>query len=180
MEPLVALAVRVTAADPADIAELVAVAARTFPLACPPSVTPENIASFVQTNLSAARFAEYLADANRVILTARHGGRIVGYAMLVRDHAGPAVELSKIYVLPENHGAGVATALMDAVLSAAADWGTDFVWLGVNQKNLRAQQFYKKCGFTITGTRTFQLGDHIENDFVMSLSIDGRGQRQQP
>ncbi len=155
-------------------------AARTFPLACPPSVTPEIIASFVETNLSAARFAEYLADANRMILTASHEDRIVGYAMLVRDHTGPAVELSKMYVLPENHGAGVATALMDAVLSAAAEWDAGCVWLGVNQKNQRAQQFYKKCGFTINGTRTFQLGDHIENDFVMVLGIDSRGQRQQP
>ncbi len=153
-------------------------AARTFPLACPPSVTRTNIASFVDANLSVARFGEYLADPQRLILVAWLDDRIVGYAMLVRDDRG--VELSKMYVLPENHGAGVATALMDAALAAAAEWGAGCVWLGVNQKNQRAQQFYKKCGFTVTGTRTFQLGDHIENDFVMMLSVDSGGQRQQP
>ncbi|TBM77752.1 GNAT family N-acetyltransferase, partial [Mycolicibacterium smegmatis] len=43
-----------------DADELAAVAARTFPLACPPAVAPEHIASFVDANLSSARFAEYL------------------------------------------------------------------------------------------------------------------------
>ena len=181
MEPIAAgplLAVRIATADSVDIAELAGVAARTFPLACPPSVTPANIAAFVDANLSAARFAEYLSDPQRLILTASQDGRIVGYAMLIRGigddpdvqravRARPAVELSKMYVLPDNHGSGVSTALMDAALAAAADWGGGCVWLGVNQKNIRAQRFYKKCGFTVNGTRTFQLGGRTESDYVM-------------
>ncbi|MGH3542227.1 MAG: GNAT family N-acetyltransferase, partial [Mycobacterium sp.] len=64
MEPLTTTrpAVRVATADSIDIAELSAVAALTFPLACPASATPANIASFIEANLSAVRFAEYLAD----------------------------------------------------------------------------------------------------------------------
>lgn len=50
----------------------------------PTSGRPEHIASFVDANLSSARFAEYLTDPRRAILTARHDGRIVGYAMLIR------------------------------------------------------------------------------------------------
>ena len=34
------------------------VAARTFPLACPPSSTPEDIDAFIAENLSPDRFAE--------------------------------------------------------------------------------------------------------------------------
>ncbi len=79
----------------------------------------------------------------------------------------PAVELSKMYVLPDGHGQGVSTALMDAVLAAAADWGASCVWLGVNQQNQRAQRFYAKHGFTVNGTRRFQLGAGVENDYVM-------------
>ena len=172
------MAVRIATADSVDIAELAGAAARTFPLACPPSVTPANIAAFVDANLSAVRFAEYLSDPQRLILTASQDGRIVGYAMLIRGvgndpdiqravRARPAVELSKMYVLPDNHGSGVSTALMDAALAAAADWGGGCVWLGVNQKNIRAQRFYKKCGFTVNGTRTFQLGGRTESDYVM-------------
>jgi len=78
------MALHVAVAEVADAEELAAVAARTFPLACPPSSTPQNIAVFIDANLSPARFSEYLADPDRVVLTAHRDGRIVGYAMLIR------------------------------------------------------------------------------------------------
>lgn len=107
-----------------------------------------------------------VADSRRAILTARHDGRIVGYAMLIRGDDRD-VELSKLYLLPGYHGTGAAAALMHKVLATAADWGALRVWLGVNQKNQRAQRFYAKTGFKINGTRTFRLGAHHENDYVM-------------
>jgi ribosomal protein S18 acetylase RimI-like enzyme len=170
--------VRAAAAESVDIDQLAALAACTFPLACPPSVSTENIASFVDAHLSVARFAEYLADPQRLILTAAQGNRLVGYAMLVcgvGDDADvqravsirPAVELSKMYVVSDNHGMGVSTALMAAALDAAVESGADCVWLGVNQQNQRAQRFYRKHGFSVVGTRTFQLGARRENDYIM-------------
>jgi ribosomal protein S18 acetylase RimI-like enzyme len=170
---------RIATADSVDAAELAAVAARTFPLACPPSAALDDIASFIEANLSDARFADYLADPQRLILTTKDDDdRITGYAMLISGvsddpdiqravHIRPAVELSKMYVLSAHHGSGVAAALMNAALSAAADRGAGCVWLGVNKKNQRAQQFYSKHGFTVSGNRSFQLGDHTESDYVM-------------
>lgn len=52
----------------------------------------------------------------------------------------PAIELSKIYVLPDQHGAGAAVALMSAALQKADELGFRAVWLGVNQQNQRAQR----------------------------------------
>ncbi len=163
MEPLT-LDVGIATRDSVD--ELAALATRTFPLACPPATPAEDIASFIDTNLSATRFAEYLADPQRAVLIARHDGRIVGYAMLIRG-ADDDAELSKIYLLADFHGAGPATVLMDAALATAADWGARSIWLGVNQENSRAQRFYLKSGFTINGTRMFRVGARQENDYVM-------------
>ncbi len=165
------MGVDVTAAVASDLPELADVAASTFPLACPPSVTPENIVAFIEENLSQARFGDYLVDPDRVVLIAREDGRIMGYAMLIRDASDGEVELSKIYVLSERHGAGAAAALMTAALRRAEELGAKSVWLGVNQRNRRAQRFYAKHGFVITGTRTFRLGDAIENDYVMVRSL---------
>lgn len=161
------LQVRVVTAGCVDASKLADVAARTFPLACPPSTAPDDIVSFIDANLSAERFAEYLADPRRAVITAERDGRILGYAMLVRDDAGETAELSKIYVLPDQHGAGVAAALMSLALATAGDWGARRVWLGVNQANQRAQRFYAKSGFTVNGTRTFQVGAGVEHDYVM-------------
>jgi ribosomal protein S18 acetylase RimI-like enzyme len=176
------MAVQIAAPDAADIEELADVAARTFPLACPPSATPDNIVAFIEENLSKTRFGSYLADPDRVVLTARDGTRMVGYVMLIRgvidepDVARavtlrPAVELSKLYVLPDRHGAGVSAALMTAALTRAEELDAKSVWLGVNQENQRAQRFYTRHGFSISGTKTFQLGARVENDYVMVRPI---------
>ncbi|OBI46100.1 acetyltransferase [Mycobacterium kyorinense] len=173
-----ALTVRIAGPDSVDLDELAAVAADTFPLACPASVTPANVAAFIEANLSAARFAEYLDDSERVVLVAEHADRIAGYAMLVRGvtddpdvgravGVGPAVELSKIYVLEGHHGTAVSTALITAALAAAEKLGAACVWLGVNRQNQRAQRFYTKHGFIVNGARTFQVGDQREDDYVM-------------
>lgn len=131
----------------------------------------EDIAAFVDANLSAERFAEYLADPHHAVLTAERDGRIIGYAMLIRGVAEDAAELSKIYVAAEHHGAGAATALMHLALATAGRWGVGRVWLGVNQANQRAQRFYAKSGFTVSGTRTFQVGASRENDYIMTRAL---------
>jgi ribosomal protein S18 acetylase RimI-like enzyme len=172
------VAIDVAAAVEADLPELADVAARTFPLACPPSVTPDNIAAFIDENLSEARFREYLADPDRTVMVAREDARMVGYVMLIRGVPDdddvqravtlrPAVELSKLYVLPDSHGAGASAALMTESLRTAEALGVKCIWLGVNQKNQRAQRFYTKHGFTINGAKTFRLGTRTENDYVM-------------
>ncbi len=168
----------VTVATAADLTELADVAARTFPLACPPSVTQDNVAAFIAENLTQPRFTDYLDDPDRLVLVARRDGRMIGYAMLIRGVGDdddvqravtvrPAVEISKMYVLPEDHGAGVSAALMSETLAHAPRFEAKCVWLGVNQNNQRAQRFYAKHGFTVNGTKTFRLGTRIENDYVM-------------
>jgi GNAT superfamily N-acetyltransferase len=172
MESLIhgdSLTVHLATTDSVDTRELAALAAQTFPLACPPATADEDIAAFVAANLSAARFAEYLADPGRAILAARRHTRIIGYAMLIRED--DTAELSKMYVLPDHHGAGVSTALMEYALDIAGRWGVSRVWLGVNQHNQRAQRFYAKSGFTVSDTRTFQVGERIEHDYVMSRQL---------
>ena len=172
------MTIQVATAVAADLPDLADIAARTFPLACPPSATPDNIAAFIDENLSQDRFRDYLADPDRVVLTAREDARMVGYVMLIRGVVDddevqravtvhPAVELSKLYVLPDSHGAGVSAALMTAALTTAEELAAKCVWLGVNQQNQRAQRFYAKHGFAINGTKTFRLGTGIENDYVM-------------
>lgn len=171
------MSVEVTSAVEDDLPDLADVAARTFPLACPPSASAADVAAFIAENLSMLRFREYLADPERVVLVARDG-RMLGYAMMIRGVADdtdvqraitlrPAVELSKMYVLPDGHGSGISAALMGTAIERARNLDAACVWLGVNRENERAQRFYAKHGFNVTGTKTFQLGEHVENDYVM-------------
>ena len=141
-------------------------------------MTAENVAAFIDDNLSELRFADYLSDPGRLVLTARENGRMIGYAMLIHGVPDdedvqravalrPAIEISKLYVLPDSHGTGASAALMTEALTRVEELDMKCVWLGVNQQNQRAQRFYTKYGFSINGTKTFRLGTGIENDYVM-------------
>jgi GNAT superfamily N-acetyltransferase len=83
--------------------------------------------------------------------------------------ARPTVELSKVYVLPGLHGTGVSTAIMEATIEAARERGVASIWLGVNQRNERANRFYERSGFAAVGTKQFLVGAEVHDDFVREL-----------
>jgi ribosomal protein S18 acetylase RimI-like enzyme len=174
--------VQVRPAGPGDAAVLAEVAAATFALACPPHVTPESIATFIGEVLSQERFDDYLADPDRELFLSVGDDVFTGYAMVVHGEPAdpdvqaalalrPTTELSKIYVLPDHHGAGTSRLLMETSIEAARARGSVGVWLGVNQENERAQRFYAKSGFTRVGTKRFKVGDRYEDDYVFERSV---------
>ncbi|MCY1676002.1 GNAT family N-acetyltransferase [Pseudarthrobacter sp. SL88] len=170
---------RATMADAGALAELAAV---TFPLACPPSSSPEDIAAHLANTLSEDHFRGYLADPDITILVLDSGDRLNGYSLLVDRPASdpdvasaliltPSVELSKCYVHPEHHGLGAAAELMHASVQAAGAAGRAGIWLGVNSQNARAIRFYGKSGFRKVGTKSFRLGSTVEHDFVLERAL---------
>ena len=86
-------------------------------------------------------------------------------------HLRPTIELSKCYVHPDHHGAGIANALMTASLDAARERGAHGMWLGVNQQNARAQAFYVRSGFAVVGTKHFTVGTRVEDDYVLERPL---------
>ena len=176
------MGVQVRRAGPADAAALARVAAATFELACPPHVTPQAIETFIADVLSQKCFDGYLADPQRDLYLSEDGDATTGYAMLVAGEPAdpdvgaaittrPTAELSKIYVLPDRHGAGTSRLLMHAAIEGARARGVGGVWLGVNQENERAQRFYAKSGFARVGTKRFLVGDRYEDDFVFERPL---------
>ena len=176
------MSVVVRTAEPADAAALHEVAAVTFGLACPPGTEQHQIDAFINEHLSETKFADYLADGSRELLLAEQAGQPVGYTMLVFGEpvdpgvaasvAGrPTAELSKVYVLPGLHGSGASSQLMAATMEAARSRGVVSVWLGVNQRNVRANRFYEKSGFAQVGVKKFLVGDEVHDDFVREFTF---------
>lgn len=170
---------KATANDAGALAELAAV---TFPLACPPSSSPADVAAHLAGTLSERHFEGYLADPEATILVIDVDGALLGYSLLVDRPASdpdvtaaltllPSTELSKCYVHPDHHGLGAAAELMRASVQAAAEAGSAGIWLGVNNENARAVRFYEKSGFRKVGTKTFTVGTSLEHDFVMERPL---------
>jgi diamine N-acetyltransferase len=160
-------------AQPADAAALASFAARTFRETFEADNTPENMALYLEANYGPERQAAEIRDAGVVTLLAVDGRRLAGYSQL-REGPAPAcvpgaapIEIRRFYVDRAWQGKGLAQSLMVASIEAAMERGARTVWLAVWERNLRAQAFYRKCGFEDCGAQDFMLGRDRQTDRVM-------------
>ena len=165
-------------AVPADAVPLRELAVRTYYETFAPSNTLANMQAYISTAFSLPQFemelevpmaAFYLAHVERVL---------TGYAKLMAGEVpacvtGPAaLELVRLYVDRPWHGAGVAHALMETCLCHARSEGFKTIYLGVWERNFRAQAFYRKWGFERIGEHIFQMGDDPQTDWWMARGVE--------
>ncbi len=79
------------------------------------------------------------------VLVAEVDGGVVGHA--VASLVAEVAELQRIAVDPAHRRAGLASALLDAVVDAARDAGADHLLLEVRADNAGAVAFYAHHGF---------------------------------
>jgi len=82
------------------------------------------------------------------------------------SEAETSAELSKLYVHPDFHGAGIAQALRDQALTHMVQREIEAAWLTVNQLNDRANAFYEKSGFFIVAEKKYLVGDVVDDDYL--------------
>ncbi len=77
-----------------------------------------------------------------------------------------AIELKRFYFLKEAQGTGASKVLMQHAIDLAKDLGYNKMYLSVWEYNIRAQEFYKKMGFSNSGNKNdFPLGSTPQTDF---------------
>lgn len=165
-------------ATPSDAASLAAIAERTFRETFAADNSAENIDLHCARKFGAEIQRAEIADPQLITLLAEAAGELVGFAQLRPAQAAACVksvqpaELHRIYVSGEWHGRGVANELMRAAFAAAARAGSDCLWLGVWERNPRAIAFYRKCGFSVVGDQSFDLGHDRQRDLILSAPVD--------
>lgn len=151
--------------------------ARTFAETFAKDNTPEDIAAYIATSFNLAQQTAELADPSSTLLIAEVDGVAAGYAQLRTGEPDPAVddltavELVRLYASGEWLGRGVGQALMQACINEAQRHGHKTIWLGVWERNERAQAFYLKWKFQTVGEHVFQLGSDPQRDIVMQRAI---------
>lgn len=160
-----------------DAALLAELGARTFSETFAADNTPQDMAAYLAGSFSLDQQAAKLADPHSLFQIAEVNGVAVGYAMLRSGNAPNSVtgdkpiELVRLYVSRESLGNGVGAALMQACIDEAKRRGYETLWLGVWERNHRAQAFYRKWNFQEAGTHLFQLGDDPQTDILMQRSV---------
>jgi ribosomal protein S18 acetylase RimI-like enzyme len=160
-----------------DAGILAELGARTFSETFAMDNAPEDMAAYLAASFSASLQAAEITDLYTTLLIAEIDGLAAGYAKLELSVAPSCVtdpnpiELSRLYISRELIGTGAGSALMEFCLNEAKRAGNTTLWLGVWEKNERAQRFYKRWGFEVVGEHIFMLGSDAQRDLIMRRGI---------
>jgi GNAT superfamily N-acetyltransferase len=160
-----------------DADTLLEFAARIYYRTFASSNTPENMQAYMASAFSLPQLKAELNDPRATFILAEAEGHLTAYAKLFPDEApecvqgGAPIELVRFYVDEPWHGSGLASALMEVCLTEAKQGGFRTIYLGVWEKNLRAQAFYRKWDFVRVGQHIFQMGDDPQTDWWMVRAV---------
>ena len=165
---------RIRPAGPDDADALALVGAATFLEAFAGLIDGAALVAHCRDQHCAETYRAYLARGARAWLAEiEPGDAPVGYALSCEPElelAQPGdLELKRIYMLSRFQGSYMASALMQAVMSAAQ--GRTRLLLGVKDDNLRALAFYRKHGFETIGSRRFDVGGKAYDDYVLARRL---------
>ena len=111
------------------------------------SIIPEDIQRRVLDRwYSPESLRRDLAAPGSTFLVAEQDGDVIGFAQYVR-RSGEAVELTRIYVLPDRQRSGIGARLLDAALAEFAKQGLRRMTVSVEQDNVSGRRFYETMGF---------------------------------
>ena len=114
-------------------------------------------------------FVDALADPRAVFLVAERGGSVAGY--LVATLLPPIAELQNLGTAPEQQRAGVARALVDALLDTCRVRGVRELGLEVRVSNAAAQALYRTHGFRLVGLRRGYYRRPEEDALLMARRV---------
>ncbi|CAN5652674.1 ribosomal protein S18-alanine N-acetyltransferase [soil metagenome] len=113
-------------------------------------------------------FEAFLGRAGVTFIVAEdssRGGRIAGYAVLIR--AADEAELLNLAVPEDSRRRGLGSALVRRILESAAEQGVAAVYLEVRESNAAARRLYESLGFAEVGRRRRYYQRPVEDALIL-------------
>lgn len=126
--------------------------------------TDADMELFLATSFEPQKVMAELLDPLSQFLIIEQEGTPIGYSRLLGE-SPTRVELVRFYMDKTAIGTGAAHVLMESTLELAKCLEYTEVYLGVWEKNFRAQRFYEKWGFTRSGEKVFMVGADPQVDW---------------
>lgn len=120
------------------------------------------------------RFEKYMMFPHRYLLGAfTSEGVLVGMIGFSNDHHRSKIKhkgtIWGLYITPEHRGKGIASTLVQSVISAAGDVGVELIQLAVSTQNVDSYALYLRLGFVVYGTevRAMKVNDEYIDEYLM-------------
>ncbi len=169
---------KIREAIPDDYLILSDLGRRTFYETWRPVNTEEDMQSYLAKSFASSLVRHDIENINvNLFYLAFIEDEAVGYSKMRWDRSYDefngerAIEIERIYVLQSWQAKKIGKELMDHCLKYAIERNFQWLWLGVNIDNHKAIDFYKKYDFEIFGEKSFQLGEAVDNDYLMKRKL---------
>lgn len=155
----------------ADLKILQNVATKAFTATFGPYHDLAEVKKYTDEAYALAKLRQELLDPDSRTYFLKTTGQVIGYLKLNWDAAQTdqifedAMQLQRIYLLPEYWNQHLGNLLMEKALSMAKQTGVKIIWLGVWEHNKRARHFYERYGFKKAGSHTFVIGNDHQTDY---------------
>jgi diamine N-acetyltransferase len=141
--------------------------------------TPDDMERHVALHFGIEKIRQDLQQSASAFLVVEQEDQLVGFAKIILDRAqaevpGPACEIEKFYIHPDQKGQGLGRALMIFCENWILSAGFQEVWLGVWENNQPAINFYQRMGFQAVGTHVFVLGNDAQTDLVLHKTLGAK------
>jgi ribosomal protein S18 acetylase RimI-like enzyme len=139
--------------------------------------TRENLETFFRDSYSMEKFKAEFNEPDTALYIALDDLKIIGFLRLRRSTEANTylgnnhIELHRLYIQSDYHGSPVSKMFMEEALKYAKEKKYEWIWLGVWEKNFRAQKFYTKWGFERFSEHVFQMGDDPQTDWLMKRKL---------
>lgn len=166
-------------AQRADLPALQKLAVKVYRETFAPYNSPQNMEHYLANSLSMLQFEKEFEELESAFYVAKDGNTMAGYARLrksdevINQLGDNTIEMQRLYVDIPYQSQQVGAMLMKACLNHAASSGVEWIWLGVWEKNFKAQQFYTKWGFEKFSEHIFYMGDDPQTDWLMKKRLNG-------
>lgn len=164
-------------AGEADAGTLCRAAIETFEATFRGTCTDEDLDAFLKATYTEANFGEEIRREHSYYYLMEEGQETVGFAWLAGGEApscvtgSKPVELVRFYIRPAWQARGAGRQLMEHCLREARRLGYESMYLGVWERNYRAQRFYSHYGFHRVGEHVFAVGSDPQIDWWMEAGL---------
>lgn len=160
-----------------DLSALQSLGKTTFFETFAPHNSEANMQHYLATGFELDKLEKELSCKNSFFYFAEWNGELAGYLKLNIGDAQTemqdpfSLEVERIYVLQAFQANKIGQALFNKALEFAKEKLKQYVWLGVWEKNEKAIGFYQKNGFVVFDQHEFKLGNEVQTDLMMKLTL---------
>lgn len=161
-----------------DVKDLQKISRITFKATFDKYTAPDDMERFLKEDYETSKLIAQIKNPNSRFFFLIVEDKVAGYLKINVGDAQTehlkenSLEIERIYLLPDFQHKGLGDVLFNYAEKLARKENYQYIWLGVYEKNINAQHFYKRHGFEKVGQHVFQVGTDPQIDWLLVKNLD--------